>query len=133
MKLFRFLLVFLVFAFASQNSFAQADVSEKDEIYTVLDHQPEFPGGTMAMYRYLAENIKYPSSARGNRVTGKVMVKFVVEKDGSIDKVIVLKSLESACDQEAIRLVKSMPKWNPGSVNGIKKRAYFQIPIIFKP
>ncbi len=94
---------------------------EEDEaetqIFTVVENDPEFPGGMEALYKYLAQNIKYPQLARDNGITGKVYVTFVVERDGSIANPKVLRDIGGGCGQEAIRVVKSMPKWTPVQFN----------------
>ena len=89
-----------------------------------------FPGGMAALKKFLVENVEYPPSIRGN-VTGLVLIEFVVEKDGSITSINVLRSLYQPLDEEAIRVVKAMPKWKPGENNGQPCRSYFQLPITF--
>lgn len=108
---------------------------EEDEtetqIFTVVENDPEFPGGMDALYKYLAQNIKYPQLARDNGITGKVYVTFVVEKDGSIANPKVLRDIGGGCGQEAIRVVKSMPKWSPGKQRGKAVRVQFNLPVNF--
>lgn len=101
------------------------------EIFTVVENDPEFPGGMEALYKYLRENIKYPQLAKENNITGKVYVTFVVEKDGSIANPRVLKDIGGGCGQEAIRVVKSMPKWTPGKQRGKAVRVQFNLPVSF--
>lgn len=108
---------------------------EEDEtetqIFTVVENEPEFPGGMDALYKYLAQNIKYPQLARENNITGKVYVTFVVEKDGSIANPKVLRDIGGGCGAEAIRVVKAMPKWNPGKQRGKAVRVQFNLPVNF--
>jgi protein TonB len=108
---------------------------EEDEtetqIFTVVENDPEFPGGMEALYKYLAQNIKYPQLARDNNITGKVYVSFVVEKDGSIANPVVKRDIGGGCGQEAIRVVKGMPKWTPGKQRGKAVRVQFNLPINF--
>ncbi len=104
----------------------------KEAIFTAVEQNPEFPGGMSAMYRFLGNNIKYPSEAQKNKVQGRVFVRFIVEKDGSIGRVEVLKGIGFGCDEEAIRVVKSMPKWIPGRQNGKPVRVYYNMPIVFR-
>ena len=106
---------------------------EVDEqvIFQVLENDPEFPGGVEAMYKYLAQNIKYPQLARENNITGKVYVEFVVEKDGSVSNVKVLRDIGGGCGQEAVRVVKSMPKWTPGKQRGKAVRVQYNLPVNF--
>lgn len=108
---------------------------EEDEaetqIFTVVENEPEFPGGMEALYKYLAQNIKYPQLARDNNITGKVYVTFVVERDGSIANPKVLRDIGGGCGAEAIRVVKAMPKWTPGKQRGKAVRVQFNLPVNF--
>ena len=104
----------------------------EEPIFTVVEQQPEFPGGTTEMYRYLAKNIKYPSAASRANVSGRVFMTFVVNTDGSIQDVQVMKGLGFGCDEEATRVVKSMPKWKPGRQSGRPVRVKFNLPINFQ-
>lgn len=104
---------------------------EEQQIFTVVENDPEFPGGMEALYKYLAQNIKYPQLARDNNITGRVYVTFVVERDGSITGCRVLRDIGGGCGQEAIRVVKSMPKWNPGKQRGKAVRVQFNLPVNF--
>ena len=109
----------------------QEEEEEDVQIFTVVENDPEFPGGMEALYKYLRENIKYPQLARDNNITGKVYVTFVVEKDGSIANPRVLKDIGGGCGAEAIRVVKSMPKWTPGKQRGKSVRVQFNLPVSF--
>lgn len=108
----------------------EEEVVEK-EIFTVVEQMPEFPGGQAKMMKYLAENIDYPQMAREVGVQGTVFVTFVVEPNGSITNVKVLRGIGSGCDEEAIRVVKSMPKWNPGKQRNKPVRVQFNLPVRF--
>jgi protein TonB len=101
------------------------------EIFTVVEEQPTYPGGEEARMRYLQENIKYPEEAKELGIQGRVFVTFVVEVDGSITDVRVLRGIGGGCDQEAIRVVKGMPKWVPGKQRGVPVRVQFNLPIKF--
>ncbi len=105
---------------------------KEEEIFTAVEQNPEFPGGISEMYKFLGNNIKYPASAQRANVAGRVFVKFVVEKDGSIGNVEVLKGIGFGCDEEAIRVIKSMPKWNPGRQNGKNVRVFYNMPVVYK-
>lgn len=109
----------------------EEEEEEDVQIFTVVENDPEFPGGMEALYKYLRENIKYPQLARDNNITGKVYVTFVVERDGSIANPRVLKDIGGGCGQEAIRVVKSMPKWSPGKQRGKAVRVQFNLPVSF--
>lgn len=104
---------------------------DEQEIFQVVENDPEFPGGLDAMYKYLAQNIKYPQLARENNITGKVYVEFVVEKDGSVSNVKVLRDIGGGCGQEAVRVVKTMPKWTPGKQRGKAVRVAYRLPVNF--
>lgn len=122
------LILLVLFSF---NSYAQkADV--RDEIFTAIEHLAEFPGGQRAFSAYIQSNLKYPEEAQRAKFSGgKVYVQFVVNTDGTIDDVQVLKSIGFGCDEEAIRLIKSVPKWNPGIQSGRVVRSRFTQPINF--
>lgn len=101
------------------------------EIFTVVEEQPNYPGGEEARIRFLQESIKYPEEAKELGIQGKVFVTFVVEVDGSITDVRVLRGIGGGCDEEAIRVVRSMPKWVPGKQRGVPVRVQFNLPIKF--
>ena len=103
-----------------------------EEIFTFVEEYPEFPGGDKALREYILNNIKYPEVARTSGITGTVYVQFVVEKDGSISDVKVVRGIGGGCDEEAVRVVKSMPRWKPGKQRGQPVRVYFTLPIEFK-
>lgn len=104
-----------------------------EKVYQVCENAPAFPGGTHAMYKYLADNIKYPDEAKAAGKQGRVMVQFVVRKDGSISDVSVVKSGgDASLDKEAVRAVSSMPKWNPGTQGGKPVNVQYTIPVQFK-
>lgn len=104
---------------------------EEEKVFVVVEDQPEFPGGEQARKQYLSENIEYPQLARESGIEGTVYVTFVVEKDGSISDVRVLRGIGGGCDEEAIRVVKEMPKWEPGKQRGKEVRVQFNMPIRF--
>lgn len=101
------------------------------EIFTIVEEQPGFPGGEAALMEYLKNNIKYPQLARESNIQGTVFVTFVVEPNGSISNVKVLRGIGGGCDDEAIRVVKNMPSWSPGKQRGKPVRVQFNLPIRF--
>lgn len=101
------------------------------EIFTVVEESPSFPGGDEARIRFLTENIKYPQIARESSIQGTVYVTFVVEKNGNVTDVRVLRGIGGGCDEEAVRVIKAMPKWNPGKQRGKPVRVQFNMPIKF--
>ena len=100
--------------------------------FIIVENMPTFPGGEKKMLEYVAKNVKYPQLAKEVGTQGRVFVSFVVEKDGSITNVTILRGIGSGCDEEAIRVVKSMPKWNPGLQCGRAVRVSCNLPINFK-
>ena len=105
---------------------------EESKVFDVVEEMPQFPGGQSALLEYLAKNIKYPVVAEENGVQGRVIVTFVVERDGSITDVKVVKSVDPSLDKEAARVVKSMPHWIPGKQNGSAVRVKYTVPVTFK-
>jgi protein TonB len=106
--------------------------SDASGIYTTLDVYPRFPGGDQARLFFLRSNIKYPVLSLKMAVQGEVMVLFVVEPDGSISNISVNKGIAKDCDEEAVRVAKSMPRWEPGRRNGKSVRVLVRMPIVFK-
>lgn len=107
-------------------------VVEETKIFTVVEQMPMYPGGDAALMGYLRDNIKYPTVAAENGVQGRVVVGFVVERDGSITDVNILRGVDPSLDREAMRVVKSMPRWNPGKQNGSAVRVKYQVPVSFR-
>ena len=103
-----------------------------EEIFVVVEDQPEFPGGNTAMMKFLSDNIKYPVIAQENGIQGRVITNFVVEKDGSITDVQVVRGVDPSLDKEAIRVIQSMPKWKPGKQRGSAVRVRFTLPVVFR-
>ena len=102
------------------------------KVFDVVEEMPSFPGGNGALMSYLASNIKYPVVAQENGVQGRVIVSFVVERDGSISDVRVARSVDPSLDREAQRVVKSMPRWKPGKQNGSAVRVKYTVPVVFR-
>ena len=123
-------LMMLVLLFSFMTSTAQT--KKNDMVFDVVEVMPQFPGGQIAMLQYLMENIKYPEQAMKKGIQGRVAVRFIVEKDGSISDVKPILSVHPLLDKEAIRVVKSMPKWTPGKQNGKPVRVRFNLPVMFK-
>ncbi|MEM7160810.1 MAG: energy transducer TonB [Bacteroidota bacterium] len=104
---------------------------EEDQIFTIVEDQPEFPGGMAEFQKYLGKNIEYPSLARDAGISGTVFVTFVVGKDGSINDVKVLRGIGGGCDEEAVKKLKKMPKWKPGKQRGKPVKVQFNVPVRF--
>ena len=113
----------------------EAPVEEEEEevVFVVVESMPEFPGGAQAMMRYIAENIKYPVIAQENGIQGRVICQFVVEKDGKVSDIQVVRSSgEASLDKEAQRVIGSMPKWKPGKQRGKPVRVKYTVPVNFR-
>jgi periplasmic protein TonB len=104
---------------------------EEDVIFTVVEDQPQFPGGESARVKFLSDNLRYPTMAREAGIQGTVFVTFVVERDGSVTDVRVLRGIGGGCDEEAVRVVQNMPRWQPGRQRGQPVRVQFNMPIRF--
>jgi len=109
-----------------------AITQEENKVFEVAEQMPKFPGDEAALYAFLNKNIKYPPSAQENGISGKVVVRFVVNKNGEVDRAEIVRSLDTACDREALRVVKMMPKWIPGRQNGEPVAVWFNLPVSFK-
>lgn len=123
-------LMMFVLLFSFMTSTAQT--KKNDMLFSVVEVMPQYPGGQIAMLKYIMENIKYPEQAMKKGIQGRVVVSFIVEKDGRVSNVRLLRSVESSLDKEAVRVVKSMPKWSPGKQNGKPVRVRFNVPVMFK-
>lgn len=102
------------------------------KVYDLVDEMPSFPGGLEELYKWIDNNVQYPAVARENGIEGRVILKFIVEKDGSLSDSTVIHSVHPMVDREALRLVGQMPKWNPGKRAGIPVRVRYCLPIKFK-
>ncbi|MGZ6539906.1 MAG: energy transducer TonB [Bacteroidia bacterium] len=129
-------LLLLITLFISSISFAQKDTTKQKEApLTIVEQMPLFKGGDKAMSEYIQKNIKYPKEAHKLKAASTCYINFVVEQDGAVTEVRVLRGITDCptCDQEAIRVVSSMPNWIPGKQNGRVVRVMFNLPISFKP
>ena len=123
---------------AQQETFVAPEVEEEEEeesaqqIFTVVEKQPEFPGGTAELFKYLSKAIKYPVIAQENGIQGRVVCSFVVNRDGSIVDIQVMRGVDPSLDKEAIRVISEMPKWKPGEQRGKPVRVRFILPVQFR-
>jgi len=104
---------------------------DEQEIFILVESQPEFPDGIEKLYKFLGNEIRYPPLAKEANIQGRVFINFVIETDGSITNIVVLRGIGGGCDEEAIRIVKSMPKWTPGKQRGTPVRVSFNLPVKF--
>lgn len=114
-------------AFVSVSAYSQSD----DEVYIMVEKRAEFPGGQSEMLKYIQDNRQYPDEAKENDVHGKVLVSFIVERDGTLSDVKVKRGIGSGCDEEAVRVITSMPKWKPGEQGGKAVRTSLTLPVTF--
>ena len=123
---------------AAQEAYVAPVIEEKEEekkeeeIFMVVENAPEYPGGEAELYKYLQKSINYPELAKQQNITGRVFVTFVVEKDGSIANPKILRDIGGGCGDEAIRVVRNMPKWKPGKQRGKPVRVQFNLPVMFE-
>lgn len=135
MKKVLFVLALLLSAHTAMHaqSHQRTERNASDEkIFDVVEQPPSFPGGQAALMSYLSKSVKYPEEALKDNVQGRVIVGFIVEKDGSVSNAKIIRSVDSALDKEAIRIVMSMPKWTPGRQNGRNVRTKYNVPVNFK-
>lgn len=122
----------------TQTYVAPAAVQEEEEeeaaqqIFTVVEKQPEYPGGTAELFKYLSKAIKYPVIAQENGIQGRVVCSFVVNRDGSIVDIQVMRGVDPSLDKEAVRVISEMPKWKPGEQRGKPVRVRFILPVQFR-
>ncbi len=122
----------------SETSYDIADVKQnvtqnsENKVFDVVEQMPQFPGGDAALMTNISKNLTYPKIAQENGIQGRVIVRFLIEKDGSVSHVTVLRSLDPACDKEAIRIIKALPKFIPAKQNGVAVAVWYTMPITFK-
>ena len=105
---------------------------QEEEIFTAVEQEAMFPGGQAALNKWLSKNLHYPETAQQNEIQGRVVVQFIVEKDGSVRNPTILRSVDRDLDREALNVVSKMPKWQPGKNNGVTVRSYFRLPVNFR-
>lgn len=131
-RLLATLSVLVLLFVANTNATAQNKKVANDKVLEKAEVMPEYPGGDQAMMQFVADNVKYPQEAMDKEISGRVLVSFVVEKDGSINDVKVVKGIGGGCDEEAVRVVNAMPKWKPGMDKGKPVRVSYMMPFTFK-
>jgi periplasmic protein TonB len=100
--------------------------------FIYVEEMPQYPGGDMALMKFISENISYPAEAQNNNIQGRVILKFVVNIDGSVDRIEVLRSVDPSLDNEAVRVIQSLPKFKPGRQGGVPVPVWFSLPVIFR-
>lgn len=131
-RLLATLSVLALLLMVNTNAMAQNKKAANDKVLEKAEVMPQFPGGDQAMMKFVSENVQYPEEAKEKEISGRVMVGFIVEKDGSISDVKVAKGIGGGCDEEAVRVVKAMPKWKPGKQDGKTVRVSYTMPFFFK-
>ena len=111
---------------------APIEEEEEEVVFQVVEKMPQFPGGQQALFEYLSKNIRYPVIAQENGLQGRVICKFVVNYDGSIVDIVVVRSVDPSLDKEAVRVIQSMPKWQPGEQRGKAVRVKYTLPVNFR-
>jgi TonB family protein len=119
-------------ALSSDQSTETNEINSADSVFVEVENTPEFPGGNDALMNFIASNVKYPQVAKENGITGKVFVQFVVSKDGSVKNVTIARGVDKLLDEEALRVIKSLPNWTPGKNRGVAVNVQFTIPINFQ-
>ncbi len=135
-KILSYILLSVITVFFSAPLFALHNPAAENNdttIYRVVDRQPEFPGGYAALKSYIADHLQYPQTAIKRKAQGRVMTTFVIEKDGSISNISVSQSPDESLSNEAIRIIQSFPRWQPGIQNGNPARVELIFPILFRP
>ena len=133
MKLLLFILLFSPCVLYSQEaSLLNEKLTTDEEIFMKVEEMPEFPGGYEGLAKYLSDSITYPAIAKEYNIQGKVYVQFVVEKNGKVSNVKVVRGVDKNLDKEAVRVVKSFPDWKAGKQRGKAVRVYFTVPINFQ-
>jgi len=107
-------------------------IPPEKKVFIKVEEDPEYPGGLSALMKFVGENLKYPYVAQVNNIQGKVILKFVVNPDGSVDRIEVIRSIDPSLDNEAVRVVKSLPKFKPGKQGGVPVSVWFMLPVVFK-
>jgi len=128
----KYFFAILILLTISINDYAQnIDTTDTEPIFSIAEEPAQYPGGNEALLKFIHENIKYPREAIKNKISGTVYVQFVVEKDGSISDIKVVRWIGGICDEEAVRVITKMPNWIPAKQKGIPVRSFYVIPIAF--
>lgn len=126
------LLFFLVALMVASVSVAQSQENPEKRVFDVVEKMPEFPGGSAGLMKWLSDNVKYPAKAEESGIQGRVVCTFVIERDGSVTDVRVARSIDPLLDNEAVRVLSKMPKWNPGTQGGKPVRVKYTVPVTFR-
>jgi periplasmic protein TonB len=109
-----------------------SEIPVESTVFYVVEESPQYPGGEVALLNFINENLRYPAEAISNNIQGRVILKFVVNPDGSVDRIVILRGIDPLLDNEAIRVVKALPKFKPGKQRGVPVPVWFTLPFVFK-
>ena len=132
MKKFIIMALMAVFGLITVSAQKTVVAQKNQKVFDIVEQMPEYPGGQAALFEYLSKNIKYPADAEKKKVEGKVFVTFVVDTDGKITEVSLLRKVFPSLDAEAIRVISAMPNWIPGKQKGQAVRVKYTVPIMFR-
>lgn len=122
----------IILSFLFIKSYSQdTSKTKKEEVYIIVEDMPEFPGGDKALKEFIKSNSKYPLQEKNSAKQGKVFVYFVINKEGNVEQINIKRSVNAELDEEAIRIIKSMPKWKPGTQRGNPVKVAYTVPITF--
>lgn len=110
----------------------RGDTTGEEKVFIIVEDMPEYPGGNAALYKFISDNIKYPKEAKKNKIEGKVIVQFTVNKQGKVEDIKIVRGIGFGCDEEVIRVVKRMPDWKPGKQRGKPVSVRYNLPVAFK-
>ena len=127
----RILLLLLLSGFCYAAPAQQVTPDIQREVLTTAEQMPEFPGGNAALYKFLKKNIRYPKKARKEKTEGRLVVRFIVEPDGSLTHPVILDKVGDGCEEELLRVIRKMPRWNPGREHGAFVAVYYTLPVSF--
>ena len=131
-RLLATLSVLALLLMVNTNAMAQSKKTSNDKVFEKVEDMPEFPGGEQAMMDFVSKNVVYPQEAQEKGISGRVFVSFIVEKDGSVSNVKVMRGIGGGCDEEAVRVISGLPKWKPGKMKGKPVRVSYMMPITFR-
>jgi TonB family protein len=131
MRKLLFILMFIIPVLGMSQQLPEKDPTDEN-VFIAVEVMPEYPGGTQAMMVYISKNMKYPVDALAAKITGKVFVSFVVDERGKVTQAKVIRGISTSCDQEALRVVKEMPDWKPGTQSDRPVKVKYTLPVMFK-
>jgi protein TonB len=129
--LLKYCLLACLLSFAVPSFSQEADKGVQRQVFTTVEQMPSFPGGKNALNKYIKKNLRYPAKSMKHATEGKIVVRFIVEPDGSLTNIEIIRSMNPECDKAALKAVEKMPKWDPGMEKGVFVASYYTLPITF--